>query len=460
MRTFKASDAAKLIGAELAGNPDAAFTGMTYDSRTVKLGNLFVAVKGEKADGRDFVESAFNSGAAAVLSSGKFDPPEDKAMLITPSPEEAVRKLAAFARKEFKGVVIGVVGSVGKTTTKDFSSKFLSLMGATYATRGNLNNLLGLPEMILNADEYAKHWVLEMGISKPGEMDLLAPTASPNVVLFTAIKPVHTEFFPSVAAIRDEKAKVLNYLKAPSFYIYNADDELLSELPSIFKNRTFSYGISPTADLRISQIGELGEKGFIVKLSYNEKEAAVALPFLSRVQCFNFAAALMLALSLGAPLTAASEVLPMLSPAAHRGVPHYLKNNILLYDDSYNSNPGALSLLIRSAATWNRNLVGVFGEMRELGAESEKYHREIGELAGENLSSLLCVGNNGAKVLSLSFSGSRKPCFYADCWEDGYRWLKGRIIENDAVIVKGSRAICLDKLVEKLIADYSGEGAE
>ncbi len=173
-----------------------------------------------------------------------------------------MRLLAISARRDFKGTVIGVVGSAGKTTTKEFSAKFLSTLGRTFATSGNRNNLLGLPEMILGADETASYWVLEMGISKPGEMESLAPIASPNVVLFTSIRPVHTEFFPSLESIRDEKAKVLCHLSRPSFFVYNADDALLCELPALFGTTSYSFGRSEKADLRILSIEDKGENGF------------------------------------------------------------------------------------------------------------------------------------------------------------------------------------------------------
>jgi UDP-N-acetylmuramoyl-tripeptide--D-alanyl-D-alanine ligase len=455
MLSFKASDAAKMIGAKLAGDPEALFAGMSYDSRTIKSGNLFVAEKGEKADGNDFVEAAFAAGASAALTSRSMIPPEGKALLMVSSPEEAVRLLAGEARKKFRGTVIGIVGSAGKTTTKDFSAKFLSLLDTVYSTRGNRNNLLGLPETIINADENAKYWVLEMGISKPGEMDSLAPVAAPDFVVFTSIRPVHTEFFPSLAAIRDEKAKVLKYMREAGLCIYNTDDKLLSELPGIFNKKFLSFGESSNSDLRITEIEELGEKGLKAAFSFSGEKQAIVLPFLNKVQCFNFAAALLVVLNEGAPLSICHDATPLVKPAAHRGVAHYLKNNILLYDDSYNSNPEALAALIESSARWNRRLVGVLGEMKELGGQSEHFHRMIGGLAGQCFSSLFCVGGEGAKVLSLSFSSSRKPCFYARNWEEGFGWLKNQIEGNDALIVKGSRSISLDKLVERFISEFS-----
>lgn len=459
MRTFSAAEAAKITGSELIGEAGVLFSGMSYDSRSVREGSLFVAVAGENADGADFVGSAFGRGATVAVTSRRMTPPTGKAILVAASPEEAVRLLAVSARRAFKGTVVGVVGSAGKTTTKDFSAKFLSILGPTFSTSGNRNNLLGLPEMILGADENASFWVLEMGISKPGEMESLAPIASPNVVLFTSIRPVHTEFFPSLEAIRDEKAKVLDHLTPPSFYIYNADDGLLSELPVRFGKTSYSYGRSEKADLKIGSIEDKGENGFSFTVSYGSESASIDLPFLNMVQCQNFSAAFMLSLALGGSFSSALDVVPRLAPGAHRGVPHSLRNGILLYDDSYNSNPEALFSLIKSASGWRRRLVGVFGEMKELGSESERYHREAGELAREAFSSLLCVGGDGARILSLSFSGSNRQVFWAENWEDGYRWLRGQVDPSDAVIVKGSRSIGLDRLVDRFLEDYSMEGA-
>ncbi|MCX7831236.1 MAG: Mur ligase family protein, partial [Acidobacteria bacterium] len=212
MRSFLAEELLKFEGSHLLGNSFAVFKGMTYDSRTVEKGNLFVALKGENVDGNDFVEKAFENGASVVLCSRKVKPPEGKAIVYAENPEKIIGEFASCLRSKFRGSVIGIVGSAGKTTTKDFCAKFLSELDLTYFSQGNKNNLLGVPQTIVNADFEAKYWVLEMGISFTNEMDLLANIVKPNIVIFTSIKPVHLEFLHSLENIFAEKSNVLKHL--------------------------------------------------------------------------------------------------------------------------------------------------------------------------------------------------------------------------------------------------------
>lgn len=451
MKYFTAEEIAKIGVSDILGNPSATFKGLTYDSRSVVPENLFVAIKGEKCDGNDFIESVFEKGATVVISSRKINPPKGCALVYTQFPEKTIENFAASLREKFDGTVIGIVGSVGKTTTKDFCAKFLSEIDLTYSNEGNKNNLLGVPQTIVNANFEAKYWILEMGISTPSEMDALAKIVKPNGVLFTAIKPVHLEFLKTIDNVFEEKLKVLNHLVPPSFYLYNKDDSYLNKLPKRFNIENHSFGFAEDADLKFEIVEHLGIKGYTVQFDFGKQSTTLKLPFLNIANIYNFAEAFLLFLLLGGEIKIAERVIDFLPSSPHRGTIYKLKNGSILYDDSYNSNPEAVKTLLQSCKSFGKKIVAVLGEMKELGIESEQYHKETALLSSGILTSLLCVGGEGAKIMYETFRNSSKPCHYSLDWKDGKDFVKSQIGEDTILIVKGSRAIALDQFVEALI---------
>ncbi len=451
MKQFSAKEFLKFQGIKLSGNSSASFKGLSYDSRNIRENNLFVALKGEKNDGNAFIERAFENGASVVLSSRNTNPPENKTLIFSEYPDKTIQDFASYQREKYRGLVIGVVGSTGKTTTKDFCAQFLSLYDLTYASEGNKNNLLGVPEAILNADYQAKYWVLEMGISLPSEMDSLAQIVKPNCVVFTNIKPVHTEFLKSPDNIFNEKSKVLKYLSPPSFFIYNRDDEYLCRLPEMFNFENYSFGFTKESDLKMTVLEEMGIEGFKVKFDFRKQSAILNLPFLNVANLYNFSASYLLSLIFYGDIGVGKQVLQKLTLSSHRGKIYKLKNGVTLYDDSYNSNPEAVKTLLSSCKSFKGKIVAILGEMRELGDESERYHREVGELSSQILTSLLCIGGQGAKTLYEEFRKTGKKCGYFKNWEEGKPFSDSLLEEGSLLIVKGSRAISLDRLVDEII---------
>lgn len=453
MKYFTAEEVAKFAGGDILGDSSAIFKGVSYDSRSIAPQNLFVAVKGEKVDGNDFIENAFEKGASVVLSSRKIAPPQGCALVYSKFPEKTIENFAASLREKFRGTVIGIIGSVGKTTTKDFCTKFLSEIALTYSNEGNKNNLLGVPQTIINANFEAKYWVVEMGISTPSEMDALGRIVKPNVALFTAIKPVHLEFLKTVDNVLAEKSKALNYLVPPSFFIYNKDDSYLSKLPKMFNIESHSFGLSKGTDLRFEIVEQLGIEGYKVRFDFGKQSSTLRLPFLNIANIYNFAAAFLLSLLISGDIKTGERVLDNLPASPHRGIIYKLKNGAILYDDSYNSNPEAVKTLLQSCKSCGKKIVAVLGEMKELGADSEQYHKETAQLSSEIVSSLLCVGGKGAETMFDTFKKSNKPCYYSLDWKEGKDFLKSQMDKGTIIIVKGSRAIALDKLVEDLLKE-------
>lgn len=426
--------------------------GLCLDSRQVVPGQLFAALKGDRADGHEHVPQACAAGAAAVLVEREVAVPQGAGAVLVDSVEQAVRALGAVVRSEFSGEVVGVVGSCGKTTTKDFTAAVLSLAGSVHATSGNRNNLLGVPETLMAADMGARFWVLELGISQPGEMEDLAPIARPTAVVFTTIQPVHVEFFPSLEAIREEKAKVLRWTSPEGFAAVNADDGLLSALALPKGMGRVSYGFSPGADLRV-EAGEAGPAGTAFTLTAQGRSAKGFLPVAGVHNLSNFCAACACGLRYGLALEALAGAASLLKPARHRGETSILRDDVLLLDDSYNANPSAVAAVLRSVGGWGRRTVAALGEMLELGDEGPSRHEAVGRLAAEaGVSCLLAVGGHNAALMAEAFGRSGREVRHVAAWGEGAGWLDEKIRPGDGVLVKGSRGIALDGLVEWLVA--------
>ncbi|MCI4397801.1 MAG: UDP-N-acetylmuramoyl-tripeptide--D-alanyl-D-alanine ligase [Acidobacteria bacterium] len=456
VRRFDATEAAGITGGKVAGREKAGFAGVALDSRSVREGNLFVALKGAKSDGHDYCADAILRGASALLVERRPEGVEAAAWIEVQSTELALRRLGAAARESFKGTVIGVVGSCGKTTTKDFTAAVLSTKARVSATSGNRNNLLGAPETMLNADQDSRFWVLELGISRPGEMEELAPVARPNGVIFTTIQPVHTEFFPSLEAILAEKSKVMRWLREPGFVVVNADDPLLENMAVPKGARRLSYGRSYEADVRIEAGGEISDGGLCFTLRHESKTASGFLPVVGEHQLANFAAACAAGVACGLQLEEAAAAAEKLKPARHRGELLKIAKGAVILDDSYNANPAAMESVLRSVSKLNRRVVAVLGEMLELGPEAAAYHAKTGRIAGEVVSALAVVGSDAARPMAEEFAKTGHPCLFAGRWQEAMEWVRSEIKPGDLLLVKGSRGIGLDGLVEALASEGGG----
>ncbi len=448
VRSFTLEEIAGITGGRVVRPAQGPIRGLCLDSRRASPASLFAALKGQRVDGHDFAAAAIRSGAAAVLAEQEVDLPEGAGLLVVPSVERAVEAVAIEIRSEFRGEVLGIVGSCGKTTTKDFTAAVLGRLGVVTATAGNRNNLLGLPETLMAADMQARFWVLEMGISHPSEMDVLAPLGSPTGVLFTNIQPVHMEFFPSLEAIRDEKAKVLHRTDPHGFAIVNASDPLLAQMAIPEGMGRLTYGAQPGAELWIEAAGSAGPEGTPFRLHDSRGSAEGFLPVPGLHNLINFAGACRAGLHYGLAIEECAAAAASLKAAPHRGQARLLRNQVLLFDDSYNANPAAVVLALQTAAGWGRRVIGALGSMLELGAGSIEHHRLVGARAADlGLACLLAVGGKEAEAMAEAFAASGRPCLHVESWQDGAEWLDGQIRAGDGVLVKGSRGIGLDGLV-------------
>ncbi len=455
--TLTLEEIAAATGGRILAPSAGVLSELCLDSRKATAGCIFAALKGEYSDGHYYVSNAVELGASALLLEREVSVPDGCGALLVESVEDAVRALGRLARNAFGGTVVAIVGSCGKTTTKDFTVGVLERLGAVSATPGNRNNLLGLPETLMASDIQALFWVVELGISRPLEMEKLAPVVRPSAVVFTNIRPVHMEFFSSLDAILEEKTRVLDFCGAHAPVFLNGDDPLLRKFKVPGERQTITFGRREDCMTRIMEKEDYGPMGtsFILAAGGRNVEGMLSLP--GRFNLDNFAAAAAVGLHYGLTLEEIADSASGLRLSPHRGEIYSLPGDVLLLDNSYNSNPYAAASVLRDTTCWGRRTVAALGEMLELGVSSEHFHEETGRLAVETgVAALLAVGNEGAKVLAEAFRSSGRPCFYAHTWREGVGWFLNQVRDGDCVLVKGSRGIGLDGLVELLSERLEG----
>jgi UDP-N-acetylmuramoyl-tripeptide--D-alanyl-D-alanine ligase len=432
--------------------------GYSIDSRTVQPGELFFAVKGERLDGHDFVEQALSRGAiAAVVAKELLARYSSSAgLLAVDDTLIALQTLATAVRKMWAKTAIGVTGSMGKTTTKEAMAHLLAIRYRVHRTKGNFNNHFGLPLGLLTLEPEYDVAVVEMGMSHAGEIFALARIALPNQAVITNVAPVHLESFDSIAGIARAKYELIEALPHGSTAILNADDEYVSQFGRGFKGKVVMFGLKPTADVRAENVEVLGAEGTRFDLVSREMRQTVQSPLLGRHNVYNVLAAAAVALEHGITPSEIAAALPSLEPADKRGQVVQLGNITVLYD-CYNSSPKALMAAVDTlAAMPAKRRIVVAGEMLELGPTGEQLHRECGRYIARNAAG----GRAGSKPdFLLGVRGLAKPMVesareagmqakFVATPEEAGEWLAREAREGDAVLLKASRGVKLEKALE------------
>jgi UDP-N-acetylmuramoyl-tripeptide--D-alanyl-D-alanine ligase len=450
VRPVTLEEVARILKAELtAGSERSLVRGAAADSRVAREGDLFFALRG-RTDGADFALDAYLRGAAAAVATRPLEVPT----LIVEDPLDAMQRLARWTlARDDAPLIIGITGTVGKTTTKDALATVLRHAGKRVSgTAGNFNNEIGLPLTVLAADARTEILVLEMGATHPGDIRHLCGIAPPKVGVLTAISPVHLDSFgslDSLAAAKGELALALpedGALVSPA----TAPDAATGSGRRLRRRITFGLEGAGHADLTATGIEER-EEGLRFVTRLGDRSAEVCSPVFGTHLVEPLLAALGGALALGLDLEECVTGVSRLRRTGLRGEVYRLRDNIVVYDDSYNASPAAVAAVLRygaeQAARQDRRLVAVLGGMFELGAAARAYHRETGRLAEEaGVNLLVCVGDE-ARWYAETFSG--KTLFYADA-EAAAGGLGRRLRPGDYVIVKGSRGVGLDILTRKL----------
>ncbi|WP_043695770.1 UDP-N-acetylmuramoyl-tripeptide--D-alanyl-D-alanine ligase [Luteibacter sp. 9133] len=425
---------------------DVEVTGFSIDTRTLKAGDLFVALPGERVDAHDFVAAAAAKGAVAALVTRPVDAPIPQ--VIVDDTQAALGDLASAARARGNVRVVGITGSNGKTTVKTLTASILSRHGRTHVNAGNFNNEIGMPLTLLAMPEDTEYAVLEMGAGKPGDIDYLAAIARPDIGLVNSIAPAHLERMGTIEGVAETKGALYRSLPADGVAIINADDERFA---GFFTNLAGSrsvlrYALDHRADIGADIVEERIDGTHFV-LSTPHGDGDVHLPLPGRHNVANALAAAAIATALNVPVEKIVEGLEQVPPVAGRLNLEPMPGGWTLIDDSYNANPGSAAAAIDTLALALGERWLVLGDMAELGPEAVKLHAGIGELAHRRgIERLLATGPKSAAAVEAFGPGAQhfatqEALIEAACTQ---------IHEGVTCLVKGSRSSGMDRVVAAL----------
>ena len=457
MAALKLDAIARIAGGTvLRGAADLVFTGYAIDSRLCGPGSLFFAVPGRR-DGHDFVAAAAAAGAAgAVVARPVPDLPPGFALVTVPDTVAALQALArgVLARRPVK--VVGVTGSVGKTTAKEFAAALLAPRFRVLKSEGNFNNHLGLALSLLRLEPVHDVAVLEMGMSAPGEILALTRIAPPDVAVITNVSPVHLEFFAGLEEIARAKKEILDGARPGATAVLNGDDPLVLEAAAGFAGRKVLFGREPGCEVRAEDVVSRGYDGFDLLLRYGKESGRVLLPCVNRSTVANLLAAAAVGLVFGLGLDEIRPAVRNLRPAAMRGTIVEAGRGLRLYDDSYNSNPRALEAALSSlAALPAARRVAVLADMLELGPDGPEFHRQAGRtVARTGWDVLIAVGPLAASIADGAAAAGMPAAAihrFADAAAAAAA-LPDLVRDGDLVLVKGSRGMRTEIVVQALRA--------
>lgn len=444
------------IGAGLESLRRKVLTGISTDSRTIGKGEIFVALSGEKFDGHSHAAEAIKKGALAVLAHKPIYGEAAKLAIIVPDTLAALGDLAHALRKQLNLKVIGLTGSNGKTTTKEMISAILALTDpALLFTKGNFNNLVGLPLTIFRATKETKTAVLEMGMNHFGEISRLTEIAEPDVALITSVGPAHLEFFGTVSQVAKAKGELYQGLKRSAVAVVNADEPLLVREARHFSGNKFYFGSVPEAQVRLGRITTKGlGQSFTLYGPGAENGRKMTSKLLGPHNVHNALAAAATALAAGAEWDQIEAGLRQVENYPGRLFPLKTKKGLWVLDDSYNANPASVAAGLRVLAGLKNKIKGaILGDMLELGRAENASHREIGRLAAElNLDFLALVGRRSRQTAAAARKAGldKAQVVEFETPQEAAKWVSGSFKRGAAVLVKGSRSMKLEGAVEFL----------
>ena len=461
---FSSADAVLWTGGELvAGSADTTIGGVSTDTRSELAGHLFVAIRGPNHDAHAYLDQAIAKGAVALLVERAEAVPADAdlAVVRVEDTTAALGALAAGHRRSFTGPLVAITGSNGKTTTKEMCASILSGVGATHKNRGNLNNAYGLPLTLLAREPEHRVLVVEIGMSHRGEIAPLAEIAAPTVGVITNASTAHIERLGSREEIALEKGDLVAALGPEATAVLNADDALVMEQAERTRARVVTFGLGPGADVRAEEVVDHGGR-FTFRLVAPQGAASVEVEGLGSPTVANACAAASGAFAAGASLADLAPGLAAYRPEPGRMAPRTLADGTTVIDDTYNANPqsmrAALESLARNAGAGRG--IAVVGDMGELGATSEEAHRATGRAAAElGLGGLVALGDHADRVIESAIAQGFDPArtHTAKDHDDAARAARALASANDWILVKGSRALRMEQVVERLAR--SGEEA-
>ena len=447
MKNLTIRNILKACGGRYLGDPadlDREVSVVTTDSCKLEAGCLFAALAGERVDGHDYIPAALAGGAACVLAERV---PEGAAgsIILVPSTLAALQDTAAFYRSQFSLPVIGITGSVGKTTAKEMVASVLAQRYDVHKTAGNFNNDLGVPLTLFGLREEHGAAVVEMGVSHFGDMARLARMVRPDYALFTAIGYAHLEYLGSREGVLREKTVVLDYLPETGAAFCNGDDDLLAALACSCAKRTF--GLGPDCAVRAEKLRALENGGTACEIVAGDRRFPVSIPAYGEHMVYAALEGAAVGLELGLSPEEIARGIAAYEPVGHRA--RVLRTERLtVIDDCYNANPSSTASAIRSLSRLDGRKVCILGDMLELGEDSARLHRETGKLAADWGISLVLTCGEQAERISQGAAGISRHFASKEELLDA---LPGTIRAGDCVLVKASRSMKFEEITERLM---------
>ena len=459
MKNMTPENMAQVTGGKLLG-PASLFqkeiTDVVTDSRKISSGCLFAAIRGERVDGHSFIKKTIGLGAGAVLAEYlPDDVTADIPVILVGSTQKALRELAAFYLDQMQIPTVGIIGSAGKTSTKEMVASVLSQKFRVLKTDGNFNNELGVPLTVFRIREEHQIAVIEMGINHFGEMSRLAAIVRPDTVVMTNIGTAHLEFLKDRDGILKAKSEVFDHIRPESCVILNGDDDKLITLQEVRGRKPLFFGVENTgADIRAVSIEEKGIQNTHCRILTPKSAFAVDIPLSGMHAVHNALAGAAVGYRYGlsdeeiARGIAAYESLSGRFRVTEAG-------GITIIDDTYNANPSSMKASVSVLAKADERKIAVLGDMKELGENENELHRDVGRFAGEaDIDAVYCIGGLGkyiAEGVKETAGEKNRPlaAWFADK-EAFISGLSGYVRKGDTVLVKASRSMAFEKIVEAL----------
>lgn len=444
-------------GRVVAGEANVSPTGFSIDSRSIEAGQAFFAIVAAR-DGHAFVGDAAVRGAAVVVVSEAVDAPGRATVVRVSDTTRALQGLARAVRRQSGARVVAITGSAGKTTTKEAMATLLEARFSVVKNPGNLNNHLGLPLSLLELRHGADVAVMELGMNHAGEIRVLVGIAEPDVRVWTNVGDAHIGHFGTVEALADAKAEILELSGPDTLFVANADDARVMARAGGFPGRVVTFGFGEGADLRGVAVEDRGLEGSQLTVATRSGRFEMHVPLHGRGNLANVLCAAAVATELGVPM---DEIVPRVAALRHlrrRGEVLRLGGRVTVVDDSYNSSPSALRVALGTLARHDsrHRRVAVLGEMLELGDRAIELHESCGRAAAEaGLGLLVTVGGEPARALGRAAIAAGLPALavrHASSSDEAAGLMADAVEPGDVVLVKGSRGVRTDVVVDRLVA--------
>lgn len=448
MKGLTLENIAKAVGGELFGQAEGEITGVEMDSRLIEPGNLFVAIRGQKVDGHQFLEQVFKAGAKVALVEEK--PKLDCNYILVKSSTQALKDLAKYYREILDIFIVGVTGSVGKTSTKEMLRSIIGEAFRVESTKGNYNNEIGMPLTILSFREEHQVGIVEMGISDFGEMSRLSRVAQPNIAMITNIGDCHLENLKTREGVLKAKSEIFEFMKPEGRVILNGNDALLKEVKEVHGKKVTFYGFDEQLDIYGTNIELKGVEGSAFIVHHQGETYPVHLSIPGEHMVLNALGGIACGLELGMEMEKILSGVAKASTIAGRS--NFINHgNQTIIDDCYNANPVSMAASLRFLETLqDRPKIAILGDMKELGENEVAYHEEIGRLAATACHRLYTFGPLSQSIYEEAKEAGLTKSYHFEDLEELIKQVKLDREENAVILVKASNSMGFKKVVEAL----------